>query len=242
MERRAHAGIKEVAERAGVSMGTVSNVLNRPHLVSDRTAAKVRRAIDEVGFVRNGPARQLRDGVSHTIAYVVPVTDNPFYTDIAGAIAVRAREHGLSLYICDSRESLEGESHYLEMLIEARTRGVLITPVSSSLDAVQGLVSRGLTTVLIDHPDPSAQLCGVSMDDELGGRLASTHLLELGHRRLGFVGRMSQTASAREVLRFRGFATEARRSTARVSQIEHRWVGLRGRSPGRSTPGGNTRG
>ena len=80
------AGIKDVARRAGVSVGTASNVLNRPHLVRPETRARVEAAIAELGFVPNQPARQLRSGSSTTIAYVVLDARNPFFTDVARGI------------------------------------------------------------------------------------------------------------------------------------------------------------
>ena len=89
--REGSTGIKQVAAHAGVSVGTVSNVLNRPDMVSEPTRRKVLRAIEELGFVRNESGRQLRAGHSRTVAYVVLDASNPFFTDVAKGIEQVAR-------------------------------------------------------------------------------------------------------------------------------------------------------
>src|SRR3954452_21300296 len=93
-------GMKAVAARAGVSLGTVSNVLNRPELVSERTRRKVQTAIDALGFVRNDSARQLRGGASRTIAFVMFDVSNPFFTDVAKGAQAAAAAAGFALYLC----------------------------------------------------------------------------------------------------------------------------------------------
>jgi len=94
--------IKEVAERAGVSAGTVSNVLNRPERVSRRTRTRVLAAIDDLGFVRNGSARDLRRGRSHTIGLVVLDVGNPFFTDVARGVEDVTSAAGVLVIVCNS--------------------------------------------------------------------------------------------------------------------------------------------
>ena len=94
--------MKDVAARAGVSLGTVSNVLNRPDQVSERTRGKVHAAIEALGFVRNESARRLRGSRSRTLAYVVFSTTNPFFTDVADGAQAAADAAGLALYLCNS--------------------------------------------------------------------------------------------------------------------------------------------
>ena len=93
------AGVKDVAAAAGVSLGTVSNVLNRPDRVSARTRERVERAMAELGFVRNESARQLRAGRSSTLAYVMLDATNPFFTDVAQGIEDAAEQADMSLFI-----------------------------------------------------------------------------------------------------------------------------------------------
>ena len=91
--------IRDVADRAGVSLGTVSNALNRPDLVAQPTLERVRAAIEELGFIRNEAARQLRTGRSRTIALLVLDVGNPFFTDVARGVERVATQRGLSLVL-----------------------------------------------------------------------------------------------------------------------------------------------
>jgi len=182
-------GIKDVAARAGVSVGTVSNVLNRPTQVSVSTRLKVEQAIAELGFIRNESARQLRAGRSRTIAYVLLDAGNPFFTDVARGVEEAARAAGLALFLCNSDQDARREDDYLDLLLEQRVRGVLITPVDADGARLAALQDRGIPVVLLDRAEHGGfEGCSVSVDDVEGGDLGTAHLLELGHRRVAFVG------------------------------------------------------
>ena len=181
--------MKDVAARAGVSVGTVSNVLNRPATVRPATRAKVAAAIAELKFVPNASARQLAIGQSRTIAYVVLDAGNPFFTDVARGIEEVTGPHGLSLFICDSDQSAAREDQYLERLTEMRVGGVLITAFDYQNPRLWQLRQLGVPVVLVDRaPDMSDNWCTVGVDDVAGGEMAIGHLLELGHTQLAFVG------------------------------------------------------
>ena len=179
--------MKDVAARAGVSLGTVSNVLNRPELVSERTRRRVQAAIDALGFVRNESARQLRGGGSRTLAYVVFDAANPFFTDVAAGAQATADAAGLALFLCNSGEDRERQAAYLDLLEQQRVEGVLITPVDPADPRLAALSRRGTPVVVVDR-GAGPEHCSVTVDDVLGGDLAATHLLDLGHRRIAFVG------------------------------------------------------
>ncbi len=181
------ADIRRVAELAGVSLGTVSNVLNRPHLVAEATRRRVEQAIAETGYVRNGSARQLRAGRSPLIGLIVLDVSNPFFTEVARGVEDAANAAGSIVILCNSDDSIEKEQRYLHALQEQRVQGLLITPVSNSEAQLQRVRSHGIAVVLLDRPSRSRDLCSVAVDDIRGGVLAATHLLEQGHRRIGFV-------------------------------------------------------
>ncbi|TDV57135.1 LacI family DNA-binding transcriptional regulator [Actinophytocola oryzae] len=178
-------GMKDVAAVAGVSIGTVSNVLNRPHLVSEATRLRVQAAIVELGFVRNETARQLRAGSSRTIAYVVLDAANPFFNDVARGVEEIARGEGMVVYLCNSNQDGVREREYLERLREQRVQGVLITPIDPNGERLADL---GMPVVLVDCHARDDRTCSVAVDDVLGGQLALEHLLETGHERIAFVG------------------------------------------------------
>jgi LacI family transcriptional regulator len=178
--------MREVADRAGVSIGTVSNVLNRPHLVAESTSIRVRQAIADLGFVRNESARQLRVGRSRTIGLVVLDITNPFFTDIARGVEDAANAQGLSVILCNSDERAEKEDGYLQLLAEQRVQGVLIVPVGDG-PWLAYLREQGIPVVLLDRAASELDQCSVSVDDVAGGRLAAEHLIGLGHRKITFV-------------------------------------------------------
>lgn len=179
--------IREVAEQAGVSLGTVSNVLNRPEVVAEATRLRVQAVIEQLGFVRNGSAHQLRAGRSYHLGLVVLDVTNPFFTEVARGVEDAANEAGYVVILCNSDSSPEKESRYLHVLQEQRTAGVLITPVQNDVAYLQHLRQQDIAIVLLDRPSRARDLCSVAIDDALGGELATRHLLELGHRRIAFV-------------------------------------------------------
>ncbi|HXS64424.1 MAG TPA: LacI family DNA-binding transcriptional regulator [Streptosporangiaceae bacterium] len=180
--------IREVAAKAGVSVGTVSNVLNRPEIVAESTRRRVQAAIKQLGFVRNESARQLRAGRSRTIGLLVLDVANPFFTDVARGVEDEANESGLAVILCNSDDQVAKERRYLELLEEHRVQGILITPVAAADEHVARLQRRGTPVVLVDSRSVNRGQCSVSVDDVLGGELAIAHLLEQGHRKIAFVG------------------------------------------------------
>lgn len=179
--------IKEVARRAGVSVGTVSNFLNRPTIVAPDTRKRVQDSIEALGFVRNEAARHLRAGKSRTVGLVVLDVGNPFFTNLAEGAEALAYEHDTVVMLCNSKTDPVREGHHLDQLEQQRVMGILITPFDSNDPQLAALVARGTPVVLVDRTADRG-LCSVSVDDHLGGRLAGNHLIESGHRRIAFVG------------------------------------------------------
>jgi len=217
---RSAAGVKEVAAEAGVSLGTVSNVLNRPHLVSAATRTRVEQAMASLQFVRNDSARQLRAGSSRILAYVMLDAGNPFFTDVAQGIEESAEEAGLALILCSSNQSADREAGYLDLLEERRVRGVLITPVNPVGDRLLQLPARGIPVVVVDRAATARAHCSVAVDDVLGGDLAATHLFDLGHEHIAFVGGPVSIGQVRDRLEgVRMAATRAGRPTDSVVHV-----------------------
>jgi LacI family transcriptional regulator len=188
VNRDSSRSIRDVAAEAGVSVGTVSNVLNRPELVAPATRVRVEEAIAALGFVRNESARQLRAGRSRTIGLVVLDVSNPFFTDVARGVEDAAAAAGLAVILCNSDQRVERERRYLELLEEHRVQGILITPVGTANEQLRLLRRRGTPVVLLDRGAPARNQCSTSVDDVYGGELATAHLVEQGHERIAFVG------------------------------------------------------
>ena len=188
--------ITHVAERAGVSVATVSNAINRPDRVSPSTRARVLAAIDELGYVRSDSARQLRAGSSHLVALLVLDIGNPFFVDLARGVEDAVREQGLGVMLCNSDQDAEAESLYLSLFAEQRVRGALITPADpANLDAFD---RHGIPHVLVDRVLDRAAGCSVSVDDVTGGHLAAAHLAEAGHTRIAYVSGPQHLAQCRD--------------------------------------------
>jgi LacI family transcriptional regulator len=217
MSVNAPVSIREVAAHAGVSVGTVSNVLNRPDIVAQPTRDRVHAAIKALGFVRNESARQLRAGRSRTIGLVVLDVANPFFTDVARGVEDEANMAGLSVILCNSDEQLPKEVRYLELLEEHRVQGILITPVAGAGERLARLQRRGTPVILVDSRSPSGSQCSVAVDDVLGGDYAVSHLLEGGHERIAFVG---GPPSLRQVAdRLEGSIRALRRAGANADEL-----------------------
>jgi len=184
----ARVSVRDVAHLAGVSVGTVSNVMNHPEKVSDSVVDRVHDAITQLGFIRNDAARQLRAGRSKTIGLVVLDVRNPFFTDIARGAEDKASQAGLALTLGNSDESVERESAYLDLFEEQRVHGILISPFGDITDRLAALRARGIPAVLVDRSSGDDSYSSVSVDDVAGGRMAVEHLLETGRRKIAFVG------------------------------------------------------
>lgn len=195
------AGIKDVARRAGVSVGTVSNVINRPEAVSPETRARVLAAIEELGYVRSESARQLRAGRSRTVALLVLDMGNPFFVDVARGAERAARDAGLGVMVCNSDQSPSEEAEYLGLFAEQRVYGVLVTPADPTGRNLEAFRHHGIPYVLVDRVASGADVCAVSVDDVRGGALAVGHLLSRGHRSVAYVsgpGDLHQIRDRRE--------------------------------------------
>jgi len=179
--------VKDVAAAADVSVGTVSNVLNHPDKVSAATIERVQQVIEDLGFVRNDAARQLRAGRSRSIGLVVLDVGNPFFAEVARGAEERAAEEGLVVLLGGADQKPDRESAYLDLFRQQRVLGVLITPVSEDVAALRRLNEAGIPVVLVDREMPGEAFRAVSVDDVEGGHLAVSHLLALGRRRIAVV-------------------------------------------------------
>lgn len=177
--------IRDVAETAGVSSGTVSNTLNHPERVSPETLHLVRSAIEELGFVPDVPARMLMGAPNNILGLVVPDVLSPFFMEMAQAIERAAREAGHLVLLCNSENDHDKEHTLLQMLSAQRARGVLLSPAGGGAPQVEDL--HGLPVVYLDYTG-TANGCSVSVDHVAGGRMAAAHLLGLGVETLAFVG------------------------------------------------------
>jgi LacI family transcriptional regulator len=180
--------VKDVAQAAGVSLGTVSNVLNNRGAVDPENVRKVRSAIKKLGYVRNDAARQLRAGKSRSVGVIVQDVRNPFFAELVRGAEDAASENQLSILVADSDQNPEKEKQLLDLFEEQRVLGVLIAPMENDLKQVVELKKRGSAVVIIDVKSTDKSISSVSVDDAAGGFIAVEHLIESGRKRIAFVG------------------------------------------------------
>ena len=180
--------VVDVARMAGVSIGTVSNVLNNPAIVTAPTRARVVEAIEVSGFIRNSNARSLATGTASSVALIVPDITNSVFVDMAKGAQAAADQVGLSLMIANADNDAHRQDRLLDAFAEARTTGILLAPMQGSWAGLKRVRDHGRPVVVLNFDDPDLDACTVLMDNEEGGRLAAEHLIGLGCRRLSFVG------------------------------------------------------
>ncbi|MFK4087874.1 LacI family DNA-binding transcriptional regulator [Kribbella sp. NPDC020789] len=176
--------ISDVAARAGVSTATVSRALNGKATVDPELAARVHQAAAELGYQPNGPARNLRRQEAAVVALIISDVENPFFTAIARGVEDVAHELGYSVVLCNSDESAEKESRYIDIAIQERVAGVIFSP-SGPATSVTKLAARGTAYVAVDRPLPGHDSDVVLVDTRLAAAQATAHLVAQGYQRIG---------------------------------------------------------
>jgi LacI family transcriptional regulator len=190
--------MRDVAERAGVSLKTVSRVINEEPGVAAHTAERVGVAIAELGFQRNDLARTLRQGRSSaTIGLVIEDVGNPFYSAIAQAVEHAAREHGCMLITSSCEEDPERERELVQALLRRRVDALLVVPIGGDH---RYLMRNGdhVSTVFLDRPPREIEADTVLADNRSGAQRATEHLLAHGHTRIALLGDDAELYTARE--------------------------------------------
>ncbi len=195
--------IKDIAAISGVSIATVSRVLNHKGGYSEETEKRVLAVIQSYGYISNMAAKTLREAHSQTIGLILPTVDNSFFSSLAYSIESYLYEHQYSLFICNSGNQVEKEQSYFRTLAGKGVDGILCV---SSMDTLSDdILSWGIPIVCIDRrPTASRPLPWVGNDDSLAGRLAAGHLLKKGCRHILFIS--SYLAGYTRSRRLEGYA------------------------------------
>lgn len=201
---RSRPTMRDVAERAGVSLKTVSRVINEEPGVAAPTAERVGAAISELGFQRNDLARSLRQGRSSaTIGLVIEDMGNPFYSAIAQAIEAAAAARGCMLITSSCEEDPARERALVQALLRRRVDALLLVPASRDHAYVPREAGDDTPVVFLDRPPGGIEADTVLLDNYGGARGAIEHLLAQGHRRIACVADPDRLYTAGE--RYRGF-------------------------------------
>jgi LacI family transcriptional regulator len=198
--------MRDVAAAADVGLMTVSRVVNGEPGVLPETAARVERAIRQLGYQRNDMARQLRrkDQLTQTIGLLVDDLANPFFAALARAVEDAARRRSFVVLIGSSNDSLRREREVISAFLSRRVDGLMIVPVAGSHRFLRSQQELGLKVVCADRPADNLEADTVLVDNRHGAREAVTHLLGQGHRRIAYLGDREDIWSMQE--RYAGFA------------------------------------
>jgi DNA-binding LacI/PurR family transcriptional regulator len=189
--------IAQVAKGAGVSVPTVSKVLNGRADVSQPTRERVERVIEEYGFVRNRAARALRKGRTGLVDLILPRLDDEYYLPILEGVAQVLREAGVRLVLTSTNYQSEQEVQWIETVTDRSTDGILL--VLPSEEAIEHLERSGLPFVLIHNQGGLlATAPSVRITSWEGGFIATSHLIKLGHRRIAYIGKNAPAIDAIE--------------------------------------------
>jgi DNA-binding LacI/PurR family transcriptional regulator len=200
------ATIKDIAKRVGVSHTTVSRALRGNSLISDGTSERIRNVAREMGYRPSAAARSLKTNRSQVLGVIVSSLDDPFFSEILQGIEESAQESDFSLFIAASRHDPKRERKIVQTMMEHRVDGVIICSTSFGAEQGRQLLDYGFPTVVVNNQSAENFRYSIYHDDVDGSRQLTRHLIELGHRRIAYLG---NSISGRTTLdRLSGFCQE----------------------------------
>lgn len=190
MARKKPATLSDIAATVGVAPMTVSRVVNRTGYVSERTREKVLQAIKELNYRRNGSARNLKRQCTETVGLVLGDISNPYSTELANAVRETLSTRGFSLFICISEHSAKEDIAAIGALVNHSVDGLIVATRSNKGgdEYLREIVESSVPVVVIGRDFKHDDVDFVSTDNLNGGFEATRHLIDLGHRRIGFIG------------------------------------------------------
>lgn len=194
--------LRDVADAAGVSVSTVSRLLNGSLDLPEDTRRRIADAIRDLDYQPNPHARRLSRGRSDTIGLVVPDIANPFFATLVAAVEAEADRRGLAVSLSATLNRADREISYLQLIARNHVDGLIFVTNHPDDGKLAALINRAGKVVIVDEDVPGARVPKLFSDNEQGGYLAGAHLAGMGHRRLLFLGAPKQMISARR--RFHG--------------------------------------
>jgi LacI family transcriptional regulator len=179
--------IKTIAQRAGVSAAAVSKALNGSADISAATKEKILSLCVELGYTRNQAARSLVTNRSSTLGLLIPDISTPIYPEIFKGLDAEAKKRGFRIFLCDTNRNISMEEDYVRILMEQRVQGIIIAPVSNDVDHIQQIVRGRVPILYIGGKVNDDMENYVATDNQMGSRLAISHLASLGHRLIAMI-------------------------------------------------------
>lgn len=198
--------IVDIAKKAGVSITTVSRVLNgkgEEFRISEKSQLKIRETARKLNYVRNQFAASLKSGKSNTIALIIPALSNPFFADIASQINLEVRNRGYVTIIGDSDENVDTENEELRQMESRNIEGLIIVPCTNSWSSIRKMHDQGRPIVCIDRYFEDVDIPYVSTDNYEGAVMATRHLIDNGHSRIACIQGVQESVPNK--LRIQGY-------------------------------------
>jgi LacI family transcriptional regulator len=187
----------DVAATAGVSVATVSAVINSTSAVSPELRGRIESAIAEIGYKRNTIARSLKTGSTKTIGLVIADITNPFFTDVVAVIQDVLHRSGYAMMLCCTDEDPDQQEEQISLLLDRMVDGLIIAPAGDDHVLERVLERAGIPTVLIDRISSGIAADAVVLDNQRAVREAIDYLVGLGHRRIGYISGSLDTSTGR---------------------------------------------
>jgi DNA-binding LacI/PurR family transcriptional regulator len=197
------ATIYDIAKEAGVSIATVSKVINGKGRISQETRSAVIAIMERLDFQPSVIASALTGKKTFTLGLLVPDVSNPFFAEIARAIEDQGHQLGYSVVMCNTDNKDEKVERYISLLLQKSVDGIIIATGIEKKEILEQLLAKGLPIVLIARELPLIAVDTVVVDDYVGGCLAASHLLQIGHKEIAILAESQKVSSSRE--RIRGF-------------------------------------
>lgn len=194
------ATIRDVARRAGVSIKTVSRVLNNSPLVSEETRTRVMSAIDALDFHPNAAARALVLRKSKTIGLVIADITNPFFPEVVRGVEDVANQHNYNVILCNTDENPEKERCYINLLREKQGDGIILAGSRVGPEEIIALGKKGVHVVVINRDIRHPRVGVVAVANEERGYEAVSHLVKIGHTRIAYISGSPVSSSNAERL------------------------------------------
>lgn len=191
--RKKKSNMRDVARHAGVSVATVSRVLNDANLVSQDTRRRVEQAISDLRFVRSPAARAINSGRSHLIGAVIPTLDNAIFARFLASLEEELATRALSLVVATTGDDPAQEVARAQKLLDLGVEGLVVSGVDHAKALTDLVERRDVPMVATSYYDATSDLPTIGYDNDAVGRMALQHLLELGHDRIGVLSGPTQS-------------------------------------------------
>ncbi|MCD6449459.1 MAG: LacI family DNA-binding transcriptional regulator [Thermotogaceae bacterium] len=182
--KKKYVTIRDIAEKAGVSINTVSRALNNKPDISEETRKKILRIAKELGYVKNVAASSLRSRRTNIVGVIIADSANPFYAEVLKGIEVASRKYGYQIILMNTERIYENEERAIEVLLQRRVDGLLITPVQDKTDDIKKLIERKVPFVIVGRHFEDLEVDEIHSDEVKGGYLATKHLIDRGRRNI----------------------------------------------------------